>query len=353
MSDDMEDATAAVMARCESVSAEEDGFSFCRMQVTDVVKGDPRLANSVLEVSVLGDVSPGGVFWLVGYGETSLQWASPEEVSAQAVSYFRGLTRLPDAGPRRLEYFLKFLRHGDPFVATDAYNEFAEASLADIAELRDQLDRQWIVDQILDPTIPVHRRRLCWTFLSQCGTAADAGLLDVSLRHRTADADFDPGMDAAIACCISLGGETALSRIEQKYMANPDAPYSDSFAAINAIRVHGTELDVVPRQRLSASLRHVLSRPKLADVVIPDLARWKDWSAIERIAELFATSTEDNRIVQPAAVLYLKTCPLPAAAEALERLRALDPKTVQAAESSMMFYRGLPAVPVPPPVQGS
>lgn len=48
-------------------------------------------------------------------------------------------------------------------------------------------------------------------------------------------------------------------------------------------------------------------------------------------------------------MLYLKTCPLPAGTEALDRLRAIDAKAVELAESSMMLYSGRASVPVPPP----
>jgi hypothetical protein len=349
MSDDLGASSAAVLACCESVSAETDGFRVYRMRITEVVKGDPKLANSVIEVVSMEEFPRNGTVWLVGYGESPTEWASPTQISTTAVSYLRGLSCLPERGSQRLEYFLGFLRHADEVVAADAYNEFAEATLEDIAALSDKLDRKWVIDQLRDVSVPVHRRRLCWMFLSQCGTAEDASLFDESLRNRQVDATFDPGMDAATACFIALDGERGLARIERDYLANPDAEYLDSFAAISAIRVHGTELNVIPRERLAAALRHMLSQPALADLVIPDLARWKDWSAIDRVVTLFEGATEETRFVKSAAVHYLKTCPLPAAAEALDRLRAIDPEAVRAAEASMEFYSGLATVPVPPP----
>ena len=207
----------------------------------------------------------------------------------------------------------------------------------------------WVISQLRDVSVPVHRRRLCWTFLSQCGTATDASLFDELLRKRQVDPTFDPGIDAAIACLIALDGERGLSRVERDFLANPDAEYVDTFAAIGAIRVHGTDLKVLPRERLATALRHVLNRPALADLVISDLARWEDWSAIDRVVELFERATEETRFVKPAAVLYLKSCPLPAAAKALEKLRTIDSTAVELAEASMMFNRGLATVPVPPP----
>ena len=349
LSDDLQESTAAVIARYESSSVGTDGAHVNRLRITDLVKGAPSLKNSVVEVESLAPLSKDGFFWLVGYGETQVQWTPPTDISKDAISYLSGLSGLPESGPIRLAYFLDFLQHSDEFVAADAYNEFADASLSDIASLKSKLNRQWVISQLRDVSVPRHRRRLCWTFLSQCGTAADVGLFDEVIRKREADPMFDPGMDAAISCFIVLGGEQALARIEQDYLANPNVDYVDCFAAINAIRVHGTELNVIDRKRLSKALRRVLEQPALAGLVISDLARWEDWSAIDRMVNLFKNSTDETQLLKPAVVRYLKSCPLPAASKALQELRAIDSIAVQSAESSMMFYSGFASVPVPPP----
>ena len=349
ISDDLEEATAAIVARFEAMTSETNGIRAYQMRIVGVLKGDPRLQGSVVEVASTHQLSNSASFWLTGFGDEPIQWSSPSSISSESITYLQGLGDLPEVGPDRLKYFLRHLQHQDNFVADDAYNEFAEASLEDIACLSGSLDREWVIRQIQDPSVPTHRRRLCWTFLSQCGTTDDAVLFDKTLQRRKVDPDFDPGMDAAIACYIALGGEPALARIEREYMSNAASEYSDSFAAISAIRVHGTDWDIIPRARLASALRLVLDRPDLADLVIPDLARWEDWSAIDRIVKLFQDSTEETSLIKPAAVRYLKSCPLPAGAEALERLRMMDSQAVELAESSMMFYSGLPSLPVPPP----
>lgn len=349
LSDDLEEASVAVIAQFESVSEQADEFFMCRLRITKVIKGDPALKTSAIEVLTPNQPAADSIFWLTGYGEDRIQWAAAKSISKSAVAYLQGLRGLQGSGAGRLEHFLGFLQHSDPLVAADAYNEFADASLAEIAGLRDKLDRRWVVGQVLDPSLPRHRRRLCWTFLSQCGKAADANLFDEAISKRQADATFSLGMDAAISCYLSLGGENALARIERDYLSSRDAEYLDSFSAINAIRVHGTDLKQIPRQRLARALRSVLNRTDLADLVIPDLARWEDWTALERVAELFEQSTEADRFIRQAVVLYVKNCPLPRAAKVLQRLKAVDPKAVELAEASMMLYPGLATVPVPSP----
>ncbi|MEM6470235.1 MAG: hypothetical protein AAF802_11820 [Planctomycetota bacterium] len=349
LSDDLESSAAAVIARCESSVEDENGFWVCKMRIAEVLKGKTRLADSVIEVVSLEELSRDEAFWMVGFGDEEIVWADPKQVSDEAIAYLRQLDRLPKQGSKRLKAYLEFLKHSDPFISADAYNEFAEASLADITALKDVLDREWILKQLRDKTVPVHRRRLCWTFLSQCGKASDVGVFDECLSLKESDEKFDPGMDAAISCFVSLTGEQGLERIERDYLANADADYLDSFSAIGAIRVHGTELEIIPRERLAESLKLVLERPALADLVIPDLGRWEDWSAIDRVVELFENTTEQTHFVKSSVVLYLKACPLPAADTAIEKLRSIDPKAVSAAEASLRFYPGFASVPVPPP----
>lgn len=349
LSDDLGESSAAVIAHPEAVSSEADGIRVYRMRITDVLKGQPALKNSVVDVTSARELSSAENFWLAGYGDDHPQWFPPTAITSEGISYLRGLSGLPESGPQRLEYFLGFLQHTEDFIAADAYNEFAEASLKDIKGLGDKLSRDWVIAQLRDTAVPLHRRRLCWTFLSQCGTAKDTSLFDDALRKHRSDPTFNPGMDAAISCFISLGGEQALARIEQDFLANPAAKESECFSAVSAIRVHGTELNVIPRERLATALRHLLARPELADSIIPDLSRWGDWSAIDRMVELFQMSTEETPLLKPAAVRYLKTCPLPDATAALARLRIIDDNAVRSAEASMRFNLGRASLPVPPP----
>ncbi len=350
LSDDLKDATAAVMARLESISDETEGIRKCRMRVIEVIKGDPDLQNAVVDTvfyqgasESAGELPADGVFWLVAYGEPGhLEWTSPSSVLAEGVVYFRGLHDLPADGSQRLAYFLRFLQHSDKLISDDAHSEFTKASSKDIVGLGEKFDREWVLTRLRDSQLAVNRRRLYWTFLSLCGTAEDAGLFDELVKNRSGKASY-AALDAAISCFVTLGGEEALARIEHDYLTNPSAEYADTYAAIRALRIHGEELNSIPQQRLAAALRLVLQQPALADLVMPDLARWGDWSAIDRIVELFRTATEETSFLKSAAVRYLQACPLPAAAEALDTLRAIDLQAVQQTEEL-----NLPDPMVPP-----
>jgi hypothetical protein len=130
--------------------------------------------------------------------------------------------------------------------------------------------------------------------------------------------------------------------VEDLFLKNADAEYTDTYSAIMALRFIGTETTAISRDRLMEGLRHMLSRPKLADLVISDLTRWQDWSAMPRLVELFKTADEQSSWVRVPVINYLRACPLPEAKKHLEELAAIDPEAVKRAS----FY--VPQAAVPP-----
>jgi len=338
LTNDLAAARAAVLAECESFEGIDRAGQpeFMTLRVVEVLKGERReLLERPLHTFARRDIRRGDVCLLFGLEPNADAWSAPARLSADAVSYLRELVRLPPVGGDRLPFFLSHLDSGDPLVADDAYNEFAQASLDDLSAIRERIDHAWLLQQLRDDDVPVHHRRLFWTLLAVRGTSDDVAVVEEVLQRKPADHAPEPGLDAAIACYLTLGGERALRRVERDWLANREAEYAETYAAIRAVRVHGTEMEHFSHARLAAALRHVLDRPELADLVIADLARWQDWSVVERLTELFETADEDSRFVKVPVVGYLMDCPEPSAARALERLRTLDPDTVRRAATML------------------
>jgi hypothetical protein len=81
-------------------------------------------------------------------------------------------------------------------------------------------------------------------------------------------------------------------------------------------------------------MRLVLDHPRLADQAIMDLARWKDWTVMDRLVKLFTSADpETTTWVRIPVINYLRACPLPKAKEYIEELRKIDPKAVQQSET--------------------
>jgi len=170
------------------------------------------------------------------------------------------------------------------------------------------------------------------------GTKADAERIAAILAGTgpaAEQAEVRGGLDALIACYVALQGAEALDLVDELFLArgerDKEIPFTETYAAVMALRFLGEESDLVPRERVLASLRLLLDEPKLADLVIADLARWQDWSVADRLVGIFKDAKADNIFVREPIVNYLRACPLPEAAAAIEELAAIDPEAVRRA----------------------
>lgn len=262
-------------------------------------------------------------------------WSSPLKLTPAAEAYIPQLFTLPKEGADRLAFFQEHLESNDEMLARDSYDEFAKAPYSDVQALKDRMKHDQLIAWVQDPDIPASRKRLYFTMLGVCGSKADLPLLEQMLRSE--DRQVKAGLDAMIACYVTLGGAEALPLIEELYLGNKDAEYADTYAAIMAIRFHGTETDVVPQKRLVKSLRLMLDRAQLADLVIPDLARWEDWESMPKLVELFKIADEKSSWVRVPVINYLRACPLPEAKQYMAELEKIDPAAVRRANTFFPF----------------
>jgi hypothetical protein len=166
--------------------------------------------------------------------------------------------------------------------------------------------------------------------LGICGQKSDAKLLEEMMKSE--NPLQRAGLDSLIGCYITLKGADGVGFIEDMFLKDKKREYGDTYAALQAIRFHGTEGGVVDRKRLVKSLRLILERKEYADLVIPDLARWEDWSQMDTLVKLFRESDDETSWVRVPVINFLRACPLPEAKEKLEELKKLDPGAFKRAQ---------------------
>ena len=96
-------------------------------------------------------------------------------------------------------------------------------------------------------------------------------------------------------------------------------------------------MDLIPRERIVAAVRHLLDRPKMADMIIPDLARWEDWSVMDRLVQMFKDADEETNWLRVPVITYLRACPKPEAKKHIEELAKIDPDAVRRADFFLDF----------------
>jgi hypothetical protein len=353
ISEDIADVHVAAVVRLVDRPAEQPAdapldASLSTFEVVDVLKGEEHLARRTgttkpyrIRVLFFGPQPLGTRFLVLGIAEQAdLQWGTPDELSEAAVDYVRQLPKLIRSATDRLTLCQKYFEHADPKLAADAYDEFARSPYSDLIAIRERMPREKLLGWIGDKKVPTHRRRLYLCMLSVCGKPEDLATLE-KLIH-TDDRHLRSTLDAQVGAYLALKGPAGMPLVEDLFLKNGDAEYTDTYAAIMAIRFIGTETKAVSRERLTEGLRHMLARPRLADLVISDLARWQDWSALPRLVELFKTADEQSVFVRVHVVNYLRACTLPEAKTHLEELAIIDPEAIKQAA----FY--IPQASVPP-----
>lgn len=310
-----------------------------RFRITKIYRGAEHVeVGDEITAIYTGDAGVGTACLLRGVQPEDLQWAPPIPLSQRAQKYVEQVLKLPDTGGERLVFFEDYLEDADATLQGDAFDEFARADYPALKAIKSEIDHQRLLDWIQNPEVTPSNRRLYFTMLSVCGQPGDEEMLKQMIV--SGDENQLKGLDSLIACYLTLAGPDGVSLIEDQFLRGGvfwDPEYVHTYAAIMAMRFHGQEGNLIPKERLLAALRIVLDRPQLADLVIPDLARWEDWGSMDQLVQMFKDSGKKSSWVRVPIVNFLRACPLPEAKEQLAELAEIDPDAIRRATAFFPF----------------
>ena len=352
LSEEIASSDAVVLARLapksespskKSPAAEGEESTF---EITKVLKGADALGKTKqIKILYFGQQPQGTQFLVFGIDPKNWAWTTPTPLDERSAKYVTALIGLPEKGAERLAFFQEYLEDSSTVLANDAYDEFARAPYAEVKDLKPKMHHDKLLAWIQDTEVAASRRRLYLTMLGICGQGDDIPILEGMLK--SSDRQYRNALDAMIACYVILKGPDGMPLVEELFLKNKEAEYPDTYAAIMALRFLGQESDVVSKERLLVGLRYMLDRPQLADLVIADLARWQDWTVMEKLVTLFKQADDESSWVRVPVVNYLRACPKPEAKQHLAELAKLDPDAVKRANSFFPLGAGAPATAKP------
>ena len=243
-----------------------------------------------------------------------LTWDSPESITAAAWQYVTEAPT-PEAVPLdRLTYFLKFLEHQDSLVAADAWGEFAKSEYSDIKSLSDSFDsaklRAWITNSETSP----ERLSLYGLMLGMGGTKQDAEFLRKQIGLPQGDA-IRFGCEGLMGGLLVLEGDEGLRFLEESRLNDATVETFEVYAVVQAVQfLWNHEPDTIGKQRIRQAMHPLLQREELREIAIIDLARWEDWSLVNKLPAVYEACKADDERTTRAIVGYLLT--LAKAAEA-------------------------------------
>lgn len=307
MSEQLHQADAAVLVKWQGGKKDTDRTpGSTTYEISSVIKGSKSTLKSGKEIT-LARYRPGkegDLFLLLGTKAVNVEWGSPLEVSEASYKY---VAKSPAPGlptPERLKYFLNYLEFPDTLIANDAYAEFANAPYKDITAISKSLPRERIRKWVASPETQQTRLGLYGLLLGLCGKKDDAKLMRDKILAKSED--FRLGIDGVMAGYLLLAGEDGLKLIEDSKLKDKKAPFSETYAAMQSLRFLWTYAPgKVSKERLRQSMRILLDRPALADLVIADLARWKDWSVQDKLMKLYGTKEYNIPSTKRAIVRYM------------------------------------------------
>lgn len=341
-------ADAAVVVQWASAKApEKDQPGSTTYEIVQVLR-DPQKAfkkggSIKLDRHRMG--KPGDLSLLLGTKGETVEWGSPLDVTETMLNYVVQAPSPEAAGPKRLEYFMKFLEFSDQNIANDAYAEFANAPYKDIVQVAKSMPRDKIRKWLVSPDVSPTRLGLYGLMLGLCGDASDTSLMEKKITESSDD--FRLGIDGVIGGYLLLAGDKGLAMIEEAKLKNKKVPFSETYAAMQALRFmwsYGS--GKIAPERLRASMRVLIERPELTDLVVGDLARWKDWSIQQRLMQIYGTEEYNVPSIKRAIIRYMLASTkdvaqgggmeapqhVAAGTKYLQQLREKDPKLVSEVE---------------------
>ena len=343
---------AAVQVKWVSlVSDEEKQTETTTFEVVEVVKNGERVFKEGQQVTLpFGrDGQPGDLFLLIGKNDEdgkAINWELPVQLNGEFLYPYIRQVPSPET-PDRLAFFLKFLEFSDAEIAGDAFAEMSRAQYKDVAALAPKLPREklhkWLSSK--DPAMQV-RLGLYGMLLGLSGDDSDAAFLEALILTRPDPERPRFGIDGMMAGYILLQRERGLDKLLAAKFDDPLAE-DDLLPLRNAlVFVWDYARDRVPTETLQAAMRRYLDRPRLAASVLPDLARWKDWSVLERLTKSYGQSPFDADLAKQDIVKFALVCerdgrktrpdtPPATALKARQFLNGLDPEFVRGVEKSL------------------
>lgn len=238
---------------------------------------------------------------------TELDWQPPVAASQSLVEYLQNAPKPNLPYRERLPYFMGYLENSETPISDDAYGEFANAPYEEITPLSSKMPREKLREWLVDPKVSPSRLGLYGLMMGLSGNDEDRQLMEKKILEP--NTDFRLGIDGVMGGYLLLAKEPGLEVLERTKLADKQAPFSETYAAMQALRFmwqYGNE--TISPKRLRKSMELLLTRPELADLVIADLARWKDWEVVPLLITKFEDPEFGIPSIRRAIVRFMIYC---------------------------------------------
>lgn len=270
------------------------------------------------------------------------EWLFYVEAPTGVIEYLRGFPR-DNTSRSRITYLLKFLDVPDKAVDEMVQEDLAAFGFKELQSVADQLPREKIRKWFAEPAGSGDRLGAYGLMLGLCGHEEDATLLEQKIFEPVAQDELRMGIDGVCIGYLMLKGERGLEVLEQRRLKDKESPFSEVYAIMKTLQFFREQVpERIAADRLKVAMRLLLDRTEIADVVITDLTKWRDWDVQERLFKMYGEKDSVAISIRRAIIRHLlasqkdnpegTTERAPHAIQAqkfLEEIGKRDPKTLK------------------------
>lgn len=308
-----------------------------QFEIVEIVKGQDSLLEKGdhVELDRYRHSEAGAlVLLMANHVDKRLKWNLFIDMTPASFDYLSNAPGQEVPTTQRLTYYIHFLEHDDQTIASDAFSEFAIAPYKDIVPLAPLMNRKKVRSWLANPKDPADRfvrLGLYGLMIGLCGQPEDADFLKSIILKNPEDYKF--GIDGMTSGYLLLAGEKGFEVLENELLSLPTASYTDVFPTLQALRFMWTYSEnESSKPHLRRAMRSLLSKPQIADLVILDLARWKDWESMDKIVSFYGKGEYDVPSIKRAIFRYLLVA---------ERVRSIDGEPDQNVAKAKKYLRKL------------
>lgn len=255
------------------------------------------------------------------------------------VPYLRGAIANTQAPPAtRYAYFSKYLEHSDQNIAIDAYQEFAKAPYPDVVAAAKSYDPDRLLELIRNPLTPGDRIGLYGLMVGVAGRPQDAEVLRRMVENPN-ERRLN-GLDGLMGGLCVLNPTQGLE-LSLDILNDRQKPFNLRYSALEAIRFALIELDAFDRDHVFERMRQALEIPELCDLLMDELRKHQQWSAVNQVLGLAERSGYDSAVIRRAILRFAIECPDPKANAFLQKAAESDSQFVADVKSSLEFEKQL------------
>jgi len=344
-----ESAAVAFLGECTAAGSSDKSAEY-QFAVRKWFKGAPTAgAKDTVRMPLKDKLKVGALALVLGTGESGAAWDKLDwqcvPLSELAFVYVGQSPDLRTPAAKRLKFFAKYLENGDPLIADDGFQEFGQVPYDVVAAAATELSAAKLRDWIADASVPDERKGFYGLALGLTAKGEERSP-NIALLKKLIDADapagadFRVGFDGILGGFLVAEGPTAIQHISDRLLANATSAIGDVRHAEKALRFYYEYGPAAEHAAVAKAVEKLLDRPSEAAAAITDLARWQDWSVLEKIASLYERKENNDALIRRAVVGYLLVCPTTQAARALSQLRQHDPDGVADAEKTLQALGG-------------